>query len=143
MIRVYGSPWIAFGTFACGAISFRRVVVFSRICDLHSRYLAPGCKRVRLRTGETCDFPHFNSSCQQSICYQGTMTAPGNGFRAHNCDSLRLRKIYQIVQILPELRRLHIIGEATEAGVMPSGVNGITARMPEATQTGYVTVVKA
>jgi len=71
------------------------------------------------------------------------MTAPGNGFGAHNCDSLRFRKIYQIVQILPELRRLHIIGEATEAGVMPSGVNGITARMPEATQTGHVTVMKA
>ena len=62
------------------------------------------------------------------------MTAPGNGFGAHNCDSLRLRKFYQIVQIFPELRRLHIIGEATEAGVMPSGVDGIPARMPEATQ---------
>ena len=71
------------------------------------------------------------------------MTAPGNGFGAHNCNPLRLRKFYQIVQILPELRRLHVIGEATEAGVMPTGVEGIPARMPEATQSGHVTVVKA
>jgi hypothetical protein len=71
------------------------------------------------------------------------MTAPRNGFGAHNCDSLGLRKFYQIVQILPELRRLHIIGEATEVGVMPSGVDGITERMPEATQTWHVTVMKA
>src|ERR1017187_10225249 len=71
------------------------------------------------------------------------MTAPGNGLGAHNCNPLRLRKLYQIVQIFPELRRLHVIGEATEAGVMPSGVDGITARMPKATQTGDVTVMKA
>jgi hypothetical protein len=41
------------------------------------------------------------SSCQQSICYQGTMTAPRNGFGAHSCDSLRLRKFYAVVCPLP------------------------------------------
>jgi hypothetical protein len=69
------------------------------------------------------------------------MTAPGNGFGAHNCDSLRLRKIYQIVQILPELRRLHIIGEATEAGVMPSGIKEVLL-VPERNRYARVTGTK-
>src|ERR1035437_10781092 len=90
-----------------------------------------------------CDFPHFNSQRQQRICDQGAMTAPGNGFGAHNCDLLRLRQFYQIVQILPELRRLHVIREAPETGVMPSAVDRITARVPKATQTWHVAVMKA
>ncbi len=51
MVRVYGSPWIAFGAIASDAIAFCSAFVFGRIGDLHSRYLAPGCKRVRLRNG--------------------------------------------------------------------------------------------
>jgi hypothetical protein len=35
------------------------------------------------------------------------MTAPGYGLGAHNCDPLRLRKLYRFVQMFPELRRLH------------------------------------
>ena len=53
------------------------------------------------------------------------MTTPEDGFG-------------QFVQMFPELRRLHVIGEATEAGVTPSGIDGVAARMPEATQTGHV-----
>lgn len=117
--------------------------VFSRVGDLSSGHLAPRRKRVRLCASGACDFPYFNAPRQQRIRYQGAMTAPGNGFGAHNCDPLRLRKFYQVVQMFPELRRLHVIGEATEAGVMPSGVEGITARMPEATQTGHVTVMES
>ena len=71
------------------------------------------------------------------------MTAPGNGFGAHDCNPLRPGKDYQIFQILPELWRLHVIGEAAETGVMPSGIEGITTRMAEAAQTRHVPVMKA
>jgi hypothetical protein len=50
------------------------------------------------------------------------MAAPGNSFGAHHRNPLLLRKLDQFVQIVPELRRLHVIGKATEAGVMPPGV---------------------
>lgn len=40
-------------------------------------------------------------------------------------------------------RRLHVIGEATEGGIMPTGVEGIPARSPKAIQTGHVNVMKA
>jgi len=63
-------------------------------------------------------FPNRLPSAQRAV------TASQNGFGAHNCNPLRLRKFYQIVQICPELRLVHVIGEATEAGVMPTGVEG-------------------
>lgn len=56
MVRVYGSPWIVPGVFGSDAIFFCSAFVFGRVGDLRSRYLAPGCKRVNLRTGETYDF---------------------------------------------------------------------------------------
>jgi len=39
----------------------------------------------------------------------------------------------KILCILGWQRRLHVIGEATEAGVMPIGVEGIPTRIPKAT----------
>jgi len=98
---------------------------------------------VKPRASGACDFSHFNASCQQRICNQRTMAAPGNGFGAHNCNPLALGKFDQIVQIFSELRRLHVIGKATETGVVPTGIDGVPPRMPEATQPGHVPVVKA
>ena len=103
---------------------------------MRSVYLSPGSKRVRPCTKGACDFPHFNTPRQQRIRYQGAMTAPGNGFSAHDGDLLRPRQFYQIVQIFPELGCLHVIGEPPEAGVMPAGVERIPACMPEAAQSG-------
>jgi hypothetical protein len=98
---------------------------------------------MRLGTGGAGDFPHFDSPRQQRIRYQGAMTAPGNGFGAHDRDPLRSCKFYQFVQMLPKLGRLHIVGEATEARVMPAGVDRIRARAPEAAKSGHVPVMKA
>ena len=70
------------------------------------------------------------------------MTAPRNGFSAHNRDPLGPRKFYQIFQMLTELRRLQIVGKTAEAGVTPSGVERIPARTPEAAQSGHVRVMK-
>ena len=125
------------------SISRVLILVFSRIGDLLSGDLAPGRKRVQPGAGSACDFPHFNSAGQQRVRYQGAMTTPGNGFSTHNCDPFRLRKFYQIVQVVPELGRLHVIGEAPEAGVMPADVERIPARMPEAAQSGKIGVMKA
>ena len=71
------------------------------------------------------------------------MTAPGNGFGTHDCNPFRRRELHQIVQVFSELPRLHIVGKATKARVIPAGVDGIPGRMPEATQTWHVPVVKA
>jgi hypothetical protein len=120
-----------------------RCYTFSRIGDLGSVHLPPGSKRVKPRASGACDFPHFNTSCQQRICNQGAMAAPGNGFGAHDCNPLPLRKLDQIVHMFSELRRLHVIGKSTETGVVPTVVNGVPPRMPEATQPGHVPVVYA
>jgi hypothetical protein len=93
--------------------------------------------------GGTGDFLNFNSSRQQRIRDERTMTAPGNGFRAHNCHPFRSRRFYQIVEIFLELGRLHVIGETTEAGVTPTGIRRIRPRMAEATQSRHVPVMKA
>ena len=117
-------------------------LVFSRISDLGSAQPSPGSKCVQSCATGACDFSHFNTFCQQRVCDQGAMTAPWNGFCAHNCSPLLLRKLYQNIQVFPELRCLHIVGEATEAGVAPSGIEGIPPRVPEATQAGHVPVMK-
>jgi hypothetical protein len=51
------------------------------------------------------------------------MAAPRNSFGAHNYNLLLLRKLDQSIQILLELRRLHVIGIATEAGVLPRAID--------------------
>ena len=107
-----------------------------------SRYLAPGRKPMRLRSGSACDFPHFDSPRQQGIRYQGAMTAPGNGFGTHDCDPFRPRQFYQIGQLLPEFGRLYIVGKAAETGVMPAGVERIPACAPEAAQSRHIPVMK-
>jgi hypothetical protein len=71
------------------------------------------------------------------------MATPGNGFGTHHCDPLALGQFDQIVHIFSELRRLHVIGKATEAGVVPTVVNGVPPSMPEATEPGHVPVVYA
>jgi len=70
------------------------------------------------------------------------MATPGNSFGAHNCHLLLFRKLDQSVQILLELRRLHVIGIAPEAGVLPRGIDGIWTGMPKAAQSRHVPVVK-
>jgi hypothetical protein len=97
---------------------------------------------MKFRAIDACDFSHFNTSGQQRIRDQGTMTAPGHGFRAHNRRLLPPRKFYEIGQILPELGCLHIVGEAAEAGVTPGGIDGIPPRMPESTQSRHIPVMK-
>ena len=64
--------------------------------------MGPGARRA-------CDFPHFDSPRQQRVRDQGAMTAPGNGFSAHDGDPLWPRKFYQLVQIVLRACRERVV----------------------------------
>lgn len=68
------------------------------------------------------------------------MAPPGYCLRAHDATPCRTAERYQLVQGLGELRGLHIVGIAAEAGVSPSRIWGILTGMPEATKRLHVLI---
>ncbi len=117
--------------------------LFSRIGDLGSVELREWRQRMKSRAGRACDFAHFDSSYQQCICNQGTVTAPGYSLRAHDRDPLLPCKLYQRVQALSEFRSLHVIGIAAEARVVPTHIHRVMLRMSEAAQARHIAVMDA
>src|ERR1035441_7506125 len=62
------------------------------------------------------------------------MTAPGYCLGAHDYDLLACRESNEPLQTGFEFRRLHVIGETPERGVVPAGVRGVWACMAQSPQ---------
>jgi len=87
---------------------------------LHTR---PRREHVRSRTHAAGDFAHGDSTNQESIRNQRSVTAPRHRLRAHQNNTLSSRKLQATAQVLTELGSLHVVGVAPEAGVTPSRVD--------------------
>ena len=74
----------------------------------------------------------------QRVRYQRTMAAPRHGLGAHDDSLLARSELHQPLKSGFELRRLHVIGEPPERGVMPSSVLRVRACMAQPSQLLHV-----
>jgi hypothetical protein len=112
-----------------------------RVGDLCALDPGPRRERVGSRPDGVGDLAHLDTSGQQRVGDQRPMATPQHGFRAHQHHALVFRESNTPIQTVRELRRLHVIGIATEAGVAPRGVRRVRSRMAQATQSRQVPIV--
>lgn len=86
-------------------------------------------------------FPLENDRVPKSN--QGAMAAPGHRLGAYQGDWFFPGHVDQHLQILRELRRLHVIGVTSERWVTPGSIRRVRARMPPATQPRHVRISEA
>ena len=77
---------------------------------------------------------------KKSIRKQLAVTLPPNRLGTHHTCRLTPRKRNQLLDPLPELRRLHVIRVPAKPGVAPTRVYGIRAWLSQAAQRGEVAV---
>lgn len=82
----------------------------------------------------TGDFRYFDAPNYQGIGNERTMTAPWNGLSAHDCSPALPCQPKKGIQRVLEVRSLHVIRVTAEAGVAPSGIDGVAAGMTESAQ---------
>jgi len=71
---------------------------------------------------------------RERVSDKGTMAAPGDGFGAHDGAELRVRQFFEASESCSEFGGLHVIGEASKAGIVPASVDGIGARVAKAAE---------
>ena len=111
-----------------------------RIRDVRSMTRANGVE-MRPRANTAGNLTRLDPSRQQRVSNQRSMTTPGHRLGAHQHDALLLRQVDATLQAVFELRGLHVVGIATEAGIAPTGVRRVGPRTPQAAQPGHVSVV--
>lgn len=98
---------------------------------------------MRFPAGGAENVLDFDSARHQSIGDQRAVTPPGDCFRAHDHRRASGCEIDEPGQTLPEGARLHVIGIASKAGVLPAGIDGILPGVPEPAQTGQMHVLNS
>ena len=68
------------------------------------------------------DVPYHDAANCEGISDERTVTAPGDGFSAHQDSRMAVSQINQLVEVDRELRRLHIVGETAERRIPPARV---------------------
>ncbi len=81
-----------------------------------------------------------DSANEQGVRDERAMTAPGQRFRAHQCDPVLLRQPYQFNEISLEFRLLHVIRETSKRGISPAHVGRIAQGMTESAESRHVNI---
>ena len=71
------------------------------------------------------------------------MAPPRYGLGAHDCGSSLLGQMNELVQGLLKFWCLHVVGEAAEAGISPTCIDGVATRMPQAAKSSHVPVTNS
>ena len=101
------------------------------------------CKRrvfVGFAAGWGEDVLDLDSAGCQGVGDQRPMTAPGDRFGAHDHGSTGGSDLDELAQVLGERGSLHVIRVAAKAGILPAGIEGILASVPESSESGQVDV---
>jgi hypothetical protein len=98
---------------------------------------------MRTSAGFARNLFHIDCANKKRIGDQRTVTAPGNGFRAHDCGSLVPRQLNQLFEGDFKLRSLHVVGKSAEACISPGGIDGVTACMPQAAERRHMQVMNS
>ena len=72
---------------------------------------------MNLTASQAHDVLGAHSSNQQGIGDERTMTAPPHCFRAHQGNSVVVRKADQFFEALCKLRSLHVVGINSQGGI--------------------------
>ena len=80
-----------------------------RIRNPHSIYMGERGKNMRLASLRPNDVLHANASYEKCVANQRPMTSPRNSFGAHQHAMLDGRQVHDPLDVLCELRRLHVI----------------------------------
>jgi hypothetical protein len=96
---------------------------------------------VATRLRDAVNFTHFDAARQQRVGNQRSVTSPGHGFRAHQCDLFLLRYFDALLEVLLEFRRLHVIRVAAEARISPAGIQRVFSRPAQTAEAGHVRVM--
>ena len=98
---------------------------------------------MRRGAGRAHDVLGLDAAHEQGIGDERAMAAPGQGLGAHQGKAVLARKQDQLLEILLELRRLHVIGIAAKRGVAPAAVDRVAPGMPQAAQPRHVNIADA
>jgi hypothetical protein len=71
------------------------------------------------------------------------MASPGHSFGTHDCGSPFLGQLDELIEGLLKLRCLHVISEATKAGISPTGIDRVTTRVPQTAKSSYVPITNS
>lgn len=98
---------------------------------------------MRLGGRERCDVEDGNAAGKSGVGDQGAVTAPRNGFGAHDGGLGNCGEFEKFDEGGVKRRRLHVVGVAAEGVVIPGGVWRILARFAQAAQFWNVDVLNA
>jgi len=86
------------------------------------------------------DMADVDAADQEGVRNQRAVTAPLDGFGAHDRCGLLLSRLDELFQRLLEFNGLHVIGVAAEGGVAPALVARIRPGLAQASQTRHVLI---
>ena len=96
---------------------------------------------MRLGSRGAGDFEDGDAPRDQCVGDQRAVTAPGDGFGAHDRGGAAARFFYKDGQAFFELGRFHVVGVAAEGQIAPGGVGRILAGVAQASEVGQVQVL--
>ena len=86
------------------------------------------------------DVLDLDSARGQGVGDQRTVTSPGDRFRAHNHRRTGGGQSNELGQAVSKRGGLHVIGVAAKTRVLPTGIDGIFARVPEPSESGQMDI---
>jgi len=98
---------------------------------------------MNLAASWTHDVLGADSTNQQGIGNERTMTAPRHRFSAHQGDRLLVRPMDQFFQALLKFRRLHIIRITSKGSIVPAQVDRSAPSMTQPTESRQVNVAQS
>ena len=98
---------------------------------------------MNLATSWTHDVLGADSTNQQGIGDERTMTAPRHRFSAHQHDSGLSRQLDQFFEALLKFRRLHVICIPSKGGISPACIDRIAPSMTQPAESRQVNVSQA
>jgi hypothetical protein len=96
---------------------------------------------MRARRAIRFNVQNLTAADQERIRQERTMTAPPDGLGTHDGRRDRFPKHQQIFERTIELRRQHVIGIPSEAGIFPGAVWRIRPRAPKPSKTGKCAIL--
>src|SRR6185437_2990183 len=122
-------------SFALVPESSLEYIGWRRVGDFHAINVGERGKNAWFTSLRSNNVLDANASDKQCVPDHRPMTAPRNGFGAHQDTALRTRQFRDPLNVLAELRGLHVIRIASKREIVPAGVGRIGTRVAQASET--------
>lgn len=95
---------------------------------------------VGFAAGGGQDVLDFDSTRGEGVGDQRPVTSPRDRFGAHDHGGTGGGDLDELAEVLGERGSLHVIRITAKAGVLPAGIEGILAGVPESSESGKVSI---